>query len=248
MILNKEEIEASGIVVDLVDASLRSTTYDATIGKFILEGEVIDKPYHMLEKRGVIWVTSAEKFNFDNKHTGLATLKTTWTHKGLLALNVGIIDPGWNGPLATALVNFSGKKIRINKGDPFFRVAIMQHHEVQCPTITKNMAQYVEDISERSRLFTPTFLDTQSLVGEVSQKIFRLPGWAIGIGFAAIILTMIAIFAPVALSVYSDHKSETAQFYAIEKRLEKLESQSDLHRSIPKKQALPLQMTKQHSP
>lgn len=226
MILNREQIAAAGIVSGAVPASCRSTTYDATIGDIITQGELWEKDTFVLEKRGVVWVVSAEEFAFKDTKTGLATLKTTWTHKGVLALNVGVIDPGWTGPLATALVNFSGGKISIRKGDPFFRVVIMNHKKTGIRPVVKTREGYLAEILDRSRLFAGTFLDTHSLVDEVATKVFKFPKLAIAIGWAGLGIALASIFAPMAANVWVDHRKEATQHLDLENRVKKLESGS----------------------
>lgn len=226
MVLNREQIEAAGIVNGAVPASCRSTTYDATIGDIITQGELWEKETFVLEKRGVVWVVSAEEFSFSDTKTGLATLKTTWTHKGVLALNVGVIDPGWTGPLATALVNFSGGKISIKKGDPFFRVVVFNHKKTAIAPVVKTREGYLAEILERSRLFAATFLDTHSLVDEVATKVFKFPKLAIAIGWAGLGIALASIFAPMAVNVWQDHRKETVDRMALERRVQMLERQT----------------------
>jgi hypothetical protein len=226
MILNREQIEAAGIVSGAIQASCRATTYDATIGDIIAEGELLEKDTFVLEKRGVVWVVSAEEFEFGDTKTGLATLKTTWTHKGVLALNVGVVDPGWKGPLATALVNFSGGKISISKGDPFFRVMVFSHDATACIGVVKPRPTYLAEIVDRSRLFSATFLDTHSLVDEVAAKVFKFPKLAVAIGWAGLGIALASIFAPMAVSVWLDHRKEAIERMTIERRVDELESRA----------------------
>lgn len=195
MILTKSEIESEGLVIDAVDTSRRSTTYDATIGEFVRDGECLDGKSFRLEQRGIVWVVSKETFKFGVNHTGLATLKTTLTHKGILALNVGIIDPGWEGPLATALVNFSGSAVEIKRGDPFFRVLVMKHKNTNADMICREKFSYTAEIVDKSRHFSETFLNTHSLVDEVAAAVFKLPKLAVVIGWAGLGLAFASILS-----------------------------------------------------
>jgi deoxycytidine triphosphate deaminase len=94
MILVRDEIEAKNIVHSAQVNGPRSTTYDATVGEIIIEGKSIQESSFTLLPRGIAWVISTEEFRLPSDVTGLATLKTTWTHNGVLALNLGIVDPG----------------------------------------------------------------------------------------------------------------------------------------------------------
>jgi deoxycytidine triphosphate deaminase len=50
-----------------------------------------------LEPREMVWILSKEEFALPKDVTGFATLRTTFTKQGILALNVGIIDPFLTG-------------------------------------------------------------------------------------------------------------------------------------------------------
>lgn len=127
MILVSREILDRQLVHSRTSAGERETTYDATVGEIIHEGITHDGEAYALPARGMVWVVSHERFVLPKDLTGLATLRTTWTHSGILALNVGIVDPGWDGPLATAVVNFSNANFEIKKGDAFLRVIFITH-------------------------------------------------------------------------------------------------------------------------
>src|ERR1700681_4318997 len=120
-------------------ANLKHSTYDLTVGDIIPIGKkaILRRrknpnvsPYY-LEPREMVWVLSKEEFEMPANVTGLATLRTTYTKDGILALNVGIIDPLFRGPISTALINFSDRPRRIAVGDKFFRLAFFEHDDVQ---------------------------------------------------------------------------------------------------------------------
>lgn len=220
MVLIAQEIANRGIVRDGVEAGKRPTTYDATVGCIIQEGKEISQNNFKLAPRGIVWVISAETFDVPDNATGLATLRTTWTHDGLLALNVGIVDPGWNGPLAAAVVNFSQDSFMINKGDSFLRVVFHGHGPAHAPKIEKTREQYNRDILAKSVKFSPTFLHMDKLVSEVSDEVFSLPRWAQYIALFGFVVALLAIFVPISVSVFTD-------YYVGPKNIERLESEID---------------------
>jgi hypothetical protein len=250
VVLNREEIKAAGIVSGAVPKSCRPTTYDATIGDIISEGELWEKDTFVLPKRGVVWVVSAEEFAFADTKTGLATLKTTWTHKGVLALNVGVVDPGWKGPLATAMVNFSNGPVPIKKGDPFFRVMVFDHKATAYDAVVKPRDVYLAEIQEKSTRFSNTFLDVNSLVDDVAGKVFSFPklgvriGWAgLGIALAAIFVAIAAIFVPVAIEAWHDFRTDESARAQLEQRIDRLEKAEHLV-----EETTPQQTTTRNSP
>ena len=215
-------------------SSQRSTTYDATIGDIVYRGKICKGDTFELEKRGVVWVVSREEFAFDNSKTGMATLKTTLTHQGLLALNVGIIDPGWKGPLATALVNFSGQPISISIGQPFFRVVVFNHNPTILVSVEKPRDTYLLEIQNQSRLFAETFLDTHSLVDEVALSVFKFPKWAVMIGLGTLLVAIAAIFAPITFDVWTEHRNGPIERDNINARIEQLETDIRKLKTKPK--------------
>jgi deoxycytidine triphosphate deaminase len=152
--------------------NLKNSTYDLTVGEIMPIGNTAvtkrrtsPRSSYFLEPREMVWVLSKEEFDMPATVTGLATLRTT--KLGILALNVGIIDPLFKGPISTALINFSDRPRRIAVGDKFFRVAFFEHDDVkafntQTESISKdNYVQWLETVSysdfSRSFLNIPNF-------------------------------------------------------------------------------------------
>lgn len=223
MILSYEEIISRGIVTNKKAVGQRKlTTYDATVGHIFCEGQELDVESYVLKPRGIVWVSSNERFKIPKDITAIATLRTTWTHNGILALNVGIVDPGWDGPLATAVVNFSKNSFTVTKGSQFFRLIFMEHAAAKAPIISKTNADYTAEITARTNQFSNTFLSFDTLVPEVSKEILKLPTWAFWTGIAAILIAIIAIFSPIAISVYSESSSRAEEISAMKTRIDKL--------------------------
>lgn len=166
-----DSILARGLVTGGSTENLKNSTYDLTVGEIVPIGKEGMKlrrkkpnvsPYY-LEPREMVWVLSKEEFNMPGDVTGLATLRTTYTKQGLLALNVGIIDPFFRGPVSTALINFSDRPRQIAVGDKFFRVAFFEHEDVQkhhSATENTNRADYVKQLEDVSYAdFKPSFLN-----------------------------------------------------------------------------------------
>jgi dUTPase len=174
MILTAAQIASQNLVRGGTD-NPRATTYDATVGLIIQSGKALTADTFTLPPRGIVWVVSKERFHLPDTVTGLATLRTTWTHQGVLALNVGIIDPGWEGPLATALVNLSNSDFDISVGDSFFRVLFNEHQATLAKVVQKTDEQYRQDILGHSRAYGKTFLAMDTLVSEVSDKVELSP-------------------------------------------------------------------------
>jgi deoxycytidine triphosphate deaminase len=156
--------------------NLKNSTYDLTVGEIVPIGKAAVKKRqnsqmvsYFLEPREMVWVLSKEEFDIPATVTGLATLRTTFTKLGILALNVGIIDPLFKGPISTALINFSDRPRRIAVGDKFFRVAFFEHDDVtafnkQAESVSRDeYVRWLETVSygefSRSFLNIPNFDD-----------------------------------------------------------------------------------------
>ncbi len=231
MILTATQIATRGIVDKPASASIRATTYDATVGDILLEGVPIDGSEYRLPRRGMVWVTSSEVFSLPETVTGLATLRTTWTHDGVLALNVGIIDPNYSGPLATALVNFSDKDFIIKKGDAFLRVLFHEHGTTNAPKMHKDKARYSREIADKSARSPSTFLNISSLATEVLDKIFTAPKWlnrlaiiGAGLTLVAILVAVLAIFVPLSYGIGLEYQVGKVEAQNTKREIQDLKS------------------------
>jgi dUTPase len=221
------EITGLNLITNANPSGVRSSTYDATVGKLISEGKVLSETSYALQRRGIVWVVSTGEFTLPATVTGLVTLRTTWTHRGILALNLGIIDPGYHGPLATALVNFGDKDFQISIGDPFFRVMFYQHAVPQKVTpVHKTMKDYVNEVVDKSRFFSKTFLGMESLVREVSDEVLSFPRWALILACVAILVSLLAIYAPISFAVadefFHEKRSNAARLDTLQRQVDAL--------------------------
>lgn len=227
MILTYDDIISRGLIDEEKPARQRKlTSYDATVGNIICDGLDWKRQSFLLKPRSVVWIKSAERFVLPNNITALATLKTTWTHRGILALNVGIVDPGWEGPLSTVIVNFSKVSFPIHVGDPFFRLAFFEHEKTSPKKVRKSHEEYLNDTLDNSVRFSETFLTMDTLSKEISEDIFKAPSWAPRIGFYSLLLALIAIFAPVAYQVFSSSQATSVKIEQLENAVSQLCSEA----------------------
>ena len=205
---------------------MRPSTYDATVGEIINEGATHYDNSFVLPARGMVWVVSRESFCLPQNVTGLATLRTTWTHSGILALNVGVVDPGWNGPLATALVNFSNANFEIVRGSGFLRVLFLTHAETDAVKNEKSRRTYLSEIREKSSRIPNTFLNLKSLADEVLANLSgsslianRLARYGVLAGFVALLLALYAILIPTVYGITSEFLSRKSDLQRVEEQL-----------------------------
>ena len=154
--------------------NLKHGTLDLTIGSIVPIGkevetkkkQITEEGSCFLEPREMVWVLSREEFQIPPTVTGLATLKTAFTKDGILALNVGIIDPMFTGPISTALINFSDRPRQIRIGSKFFRLIFFEHDDVtdfHAEDESVKYEDYIRELKEKSYAdFAPSFLNIPS--------------------------------------------------------------------------------------
>jgi deoxycytidine triphosphate deaminase len=175
MLLNGDEIRLKGLVKDYIDDKehFRAASYDLRIGNIISVGgkelkEVILKP------QGVVEVVSAEKVHLPMGVAGFAMVKTSLCNLGILPLNIGIIDPGYNGPLSATLLNFGKRDFRLAIDQVFLRLTFFEckpsptHH----PLADVSYEKYIEDKKQKALNFSETFLNLEATVKKVSKEVF----------------------------------------------------------------------------
>lgn len=174
-LITGKDILTRGLLTKADEANLKNSTYDLTIGDIFAVGRENvkerrkDGPHkrYFIEPREMVFVLSKEHFSLPSDVTGVATLRTTFTKGGLLALNVGIIDPAFSGPISTALLNFSDKPVEIYVGQKFFRVLFLEHSDVSefHPKISEAVdeAGYITDLEKKAfSEFPKTYLNVPS--------------------------------------------------------------------------------------
>ncbi len=231
--LEQSEIARKNIVQYSHVNGRRGSTYDATVGTIIKRGKIQGSSY-VLKPRGVVWVVSQEEFHMPNNVTALATVRTTWAHKGVFALNVGVVDPGWKGPVATALVNFSMEDFEVKIGEGFMRLIFTEHTpSTSVAPLPIPRDQYVKDIQVKSLDFADSFLNVNSLVDEVAKEIFKLGKITRAFAIAGLLATLLSIFGPIAFSAWIDGMASRAIVSKLEQRVEQLEEVARRHDSHP---------------
>jgi deoxycytidine triphosphate deaminase len=219
--------------------SPQGSSFDLTIGSiFDHEGKKIEglftlKPGHMVQ------VVSAEVFNLSDKVTGHVTYKTALTKMGIWALTVGIVDPGWDGPIATTLLNFSRVDHAIAEGDAFLRVSFFAHDPVPLARQRKAppIEVYLKDLQKTAAsMFPPTFLDSERIAEVAGRKVLsRIRREALAwVALIAILFTVIQLVLNATWKDRPRAEVTQADLDALRARIETLQaSQSKFERASP---------------
>jgi len=230
-LLSGEEIRSIGLVEQSDDRFYRATTYDLTVGDIILDGgKIWEKSFYELKPGGMVRVISTEALRLPDNITGHVLLKNDLCTKGVLAINIGVVDPGFEGPISSTLINFGRADFVVEKGTPFLRVSF--HN---CPrTKLADAAQkydretYLKRVKQEVLAYSgPTFLNMDATAAKAAATAFEsfknaLFGWATVVG---VFVALLAIFAPLGASfvdkhVTKDEQRELQMEQNIEKRVE----------------------------
>ena len=184
MLIVGEEILRQGLLKDADRIHIKNSSYYLTIGAIIPVGEDAKnfdfrEPPEMLvlKPRQMAWVVSREIFSIQSHEiTALVTLRSTSTKEGLLALDVGMVDPDFEGPIGSIVINFSKNDVRLATGDEFFRVVFIKHPEVpEDFRPERDRFTAIEYIKVRHKeiigSFPATFLNTEVLSDEMAAKV-----------------------------------------------------------------------------
>ena len=186
----------------------QGSSFDPTVGSiFDHTGTKVAGPF-VLEPGHTVQVISAEVFNLPANVTGHVTYKTSLTQKGIWALTVGIVDPGWDGPISTTLLNFSKVAYAISEGDAFLRVILLEHAPAKDEKLRKAPRQdvYVKEVQRAAAtLFPRTFLDKDAIAIQAGQRVMeqirnQALAWIAGIAILFTLMQFIADFASFKLS------------------------------------------------
>lgn len=178
----------------------QASSFDLSIG-CIYDETGTEVPRFNLKPGHMVQVVSKEIFNLPANTTGHVTYKTTLTQEGIWALTVGIVDPGWNGPIATTLLNFSKVEHTIHQGDKFLRASLFEHEPASEKQMRKapELAAYQKQVQSRAASrFPHTFMNHDLIAEQAGKKVMsRIRVEALAwIGLSAILFTVIQVFAP----------------------------------------------------
>jgi deoxycytidine triphosphate deaminase len=241
--LSRSAVPWKDMISRYCERAARASTYDLTIDCVIDSNGTEYRDQYVLRPQEVAWVVSREIVSLPSDVTAMAHIKTGLCNEGLLALNTGIVDPLWSGPLSTPMLNF-GKAIHVLRpGDQFLRLTFHKHARESGDEYVVGSGQYIADKRTQAlRFFGEKFLDANAIVREaLNSNIFKYAsviGIASGIFIAvvaavltlgAIIINSNAFYAPTYYSAFrapvieKSKRQMDEQIEALENRIKALE-------------------------
>src|SRR2546422_11284356 len=121
MLLNGDEIRSRGLVANSDSKMFKAASYTPRIGKILTpNGEELTT--YVLPPLGTVEVVSIEEFRLTGDVAGYATVKTSLCNNGILAINIGLLDPLWKGPISSTLINFGKQAYLLQAEAEFLRL------------------------------------------------------------------------------------------------------------------------------
>lgn len=170
MFLNKDEIIQKGLIENAIENQYGTASYNLTVGRIIdMDGKSFCE--FKLKPQGMIYVIFNEKINLPNCVTGFAHVKTALTRRGIMATNIGIIDPLYKGYLSTLLINFGSTEFFISKGETALRVTFSNIIAPNKPVPQKEQdyRTYLNDTQSKTDFLDEKFLNLNNVEKEVSK-------------------------------------------------------------------------------
>ena len=169
LLLNSREIVALGLIAEgYQHEHLRDAGYDVTVAKVYGENECgivsTRSDYWELKPQGIAVVVSNEVVRVPSNICAHASVKTTLCREGVIAVNTGIVDPGWQGPISSVVVNFGKESYTLRKDDVFLRLTFSEVSRLDtqlepAPQLRTNYEATIKDKFE-TRL-SDSFLDIE---------------------------------------------------------------------------------------
>ncbi|GAA4326080.1 hypothetical protein GCM10023149_28690 [Mucilaginibacter gynuensis] len=180
MILNRKEILEKALIDELDEKHLRNGSYDLSTCQIIdMKGGKHD--YYKLPPQGMAIVVFKERIKLTKGIIGFAHVKTSLTQKGIMATNIGIIDPEYDGYLSTLLINFGKSDQSLQVGEPCLRLTFAHmnsDYKSDAESMGKNpvlrkMDKYVQDRQANTDYLSKKFLNLNSVSIEVFNKVMK---------------------------------------------------------------------------
>ena len=175
MVLNEQEIKSRNLILNSSNEYFRVGSYDLTVK------EVIDMKCNKVDKftippQGMAYVVFNEIINLPPDIIGFAHVKTSLTKVGIMATNIGIIDPNYKGYISTLLINFGKNDHFINKGDSALRVTFSMISTSKPEIVSKDedvpdYEKYVVNLQKNIVNLDEKFLNLNSIEKEVEKNV-----------------------------------------------------------------------------
>ena|ERR1035437_3470317 len=173
MLLSGEAINQRHLVNNASNSGYRGASYDLHIGK-IIDPDGQERDTYPLPTQGIVSVVSRETVNIPENVAGFATVKTSLCNEGILAINIGIIDPLYSSSVSSSLINFGKNPYVLAAGQVFLRLTFF---ECAPDNNSRPFSQSVEDyVRDKRRAvlqhLSATFLNLDATTNAALDKAY----------------------------------------------------------------------------
>lgn len=122
------EMENGRLIKKADRKSVEPCSYDMKIGTIFRDGQIVNESHPkaneqvMVQPGEVISVFTLEELDLPNNIAATAFAMNSQSSRGLLVLNPGHIDPGFEGPLTVKALNLRKVPLALSRVDPIFTV------------------------------------------------------------------------------------------------------------------------------
>jgi deoxycytidine triphosphate deaminase len=121
------EIDAGRLIKNAIPEGVQPCSYDLRIGTIFSENKILKKPSTdedsvILVPGGIISLFTLEELDLPDNIAATAFAMNEMSSQGVLVLNPGHVDPGFQGPLTVRIINIRETAKALAFGTPIFTV------------------------------------------------------------------------------------------------------------------------------
>lgn len=220
-----------GLVPQAAGHQVRPASVDLHVGSVVINGKQYTTAVDIRPQQMFI-IISQERVQLKAGFVGYAMPKTSLCNEGILCLNTGILDPGYQGLISTTAINFEEDSYTISPGDAFLRLVFHRLDGEGAATavqtdISMPDATYVKEARAHSKRFPETFLNIPGQVESIADRVLKRQNtWTV------LILTIFTvIFALWNLGAFSLLGRQVSDVSQARPEVDQLQSQLDSARA-----------------
>jgi deoxycytidine triphosphate deaminase len=143
------EIVKNGLITNLVPANVKASSYDLRIGTIFLNGTIIkDDAQQVILKPGqIVSLFTEEEVRLPNDIAGTVFPMNAQSSRGLLVLNPGHVDPGFEGPLTVKLLNMRRTEMVIQRKMEILTIVFERLEEATSKPYTDNKLRDARELA-----------------------------------------------------------------------------------------------------
>jgi|SRR5215469_8521866 len=153
----EHELDNQHLIAHTIKASIQPCSYDLRIGTLFRGGQIVDAQHNqarqrfLIEPGEIITILTLEELSLPSDMMAVAFPMNKWSSEGLLVLNPGFVDPGFNGPLSVKMVNLRKTRISIQREEPIFTVSFFRMGADTAHPYTRNEPRHDREVQMNTR-------------------------------------------------------------------------------------------------